>query len=143
MGQTLKDIMSSNVICCTPDEPVQAAADLMRKHNIGCIPVTENGRFEGIITDRDITLRSAAVGKESNQMTVRECMSNHALISGSPDMNVQEAAKMMAEHQIRRLPVVENGQVVGMVALADLATEEQFDHEAEKALAGISEPGGR
>ncbi|MCO7176103.1 CBS domain-containing protein [Sporolactobacillus kofuensis] len=141
LAQKISDVMSKDVICCSPEQSVKDVAELMSTHNIGSIPVTDNGRFEGIITDRDITLRSTAKGKDSDQMTVFDCMSSHTLTSGTPDMDVQEAARLMADHQIRRLPIVENGRVIGIVSLGDLATESQYDHEAEKALSGISAQG--
>ncbi|EST12791.1 CBS domain-containing protein [Sporolactobacillus laevolacticus] len=141
MAQTLKDVMSGDVVCCSPDQSVKEVAELMNSHNIGSIPVTENGRFEGIITDRDITIRTTAKGLDN--ATVLDCMSSKPLISGTPDMDVHEAARLMSDHQIRRLPIVENGRVIGIVSLGDLAIEDQYDNEAEKALSGISAPSGR
>lgn len=141
MAQTLKDVMSGDVVFCSPDQSVKEVAELMNSHNIGSIPVTENGRFEGIITDRDITIRTTAKGLDN--ATVLDCMSSKSLISGTPDMDVHEAARLMSDHQIRRLPIVENGRVIGIVSLGDLAVEDQYDNEAEKALSGISAPSGR
>lgn len=141
MVQTLKDIMSHEVISCSPDQTLKEAAELMSRHNIGSVPVANHGRLEGIITDRDITLRSAARGKDDDQVRVEECMTRDPLISGTPDMDGHEAARLMSEHQIRRLPVVENGRLIGMVSLGDLATEDQFQDEAEAALSGISSAG--
>lgn len=138
MVQTLKEVMSSDVVCCSPDQTLKEAAELMSKHNIGSIPVVDNGRLEGIITDRDITLRSTAKGKDDDKVRVDECMTSNSMISGTPEMDVHEAAQLMSNHQIRRLPVVDNGRVVGIVALGDLATENQYSNEAEAALSGIS-----
>lgn len=130
--------MTSDIVCCSPNQTLKEAAELMSRHNIGSIPVINNGKLEGIITDRDITLRSAARGKDDDKMAVANCMTSNNLISGRPDMDVHEAARLMSEKQIRRLPVVENDRVVGIVSLGDLATENQLKDEAEKALSGIS-----
>lgn len=135
--------MTSDIVSCSPNQTLKEAAELMSSHNIGSIPVINNGNLEGIITDRDITLRSAARGKDDDKVTVAECMTSSNLISGTPDMDVHEAARLMSEKQIRRLPIVENNRVVGIVSLGDLATENQFQDEAGKALSGISTPGGR
>lgn len=138
MVQTLREVMSDDVVSCSPDQTLKEAAELMSQNNIGSIPVVDNGRLEGIITDRDITLRSTATGKDDNQVRCDECMTSDNMISGTPDMDVHEAAKLMSENQIRRLPVVDNGRLVGIVALGDLATENRYRDEAEAALSGIS-----
>lgn len=138
-GQTLRSLMSDNVVTVSPQQTIQEAAQLMSQYNVGSLPVVENGELRGIITDRDITLRSTAQGRDG-QTTVGECMSSQNLISGTPEMDVHEAARMMAEHQIRRLPVVENNRVVGMVALGDLASQNIYANEASQALSSISVP---
>lgn len=140
MVQTLRQVMTNDIVSCSPDQTLKDAAGLMSSHNIGSIPVIDNGKLEGIITDRDITLRSAARGKDDDKVTVAECMTSNNLISGTPDMDVHEAARLMSEKQIRRLPIVENNRVVGIVSLGDLATENQYQDEAGKALSGISTP---
>jgi CBS domain-containing protein len=140
MANPLRNLMSSNVVAVTPEQSIQEAASLMSQYNIGCLPVVQNGQLAGVITDRDITLRSTATGG-NGQTPVSQCMSSTSLVSGSPDMDAHEAAQLMAQHQIRRLPVVEqNGQVVGMVALGDLATQNIYANEAGQALSGISVP---
>ncbi|HET7656689.1 MAG TPA: CBS domain-containing protein [Bacillales bacterium] len=138
-GQSLRELMSQNVVTVTPNQTLEQAASLMSQYNIGSLPVVENGRLCGVITDRDITLRSTAQGKDGNA-TVSECMSSNNIVSASPDMAPQEAAQLMAERQIRRLPVVDNGQIVGMVALGDLATQNVYASEASHALSSISVP---
>ncbi len=138
MSQTLRDIMTTNVVSVSPQQSIQEAARLMREHNVGALPVVENGQLKGIITDRDITIRSTAQGQEDNT-PVSQVMSS-STVEASPDMDVHEAAQLMAQHQIRRLPVVENNRLVGMVALGDLATENIYQDEAQEALADISEP---
>lgn len=136
--QTLQNIMTDSVISLSPNQTVEEAAQLMSQHNIGAIPVVENGQVKGMVTDRDLTLRSTATG--GNEKTpVSQVMTNE-VITATPEMSVEEAAQLMAQKQIRRLPVVKNNQVVGMVALGDLATDQQFDQQAEEALSNISTP---
>ncbi|WP_188498025.1 CBS domain-containing protein [Pullulanibacillus pueri] len=131
--------MTKNVVSVTPNQSIEEAAQLMSQNNIGALPVVENGQLRGIITDRDITLRSTAKGG-NEKAKVSECMSNQNLVSGTTTMDVNEAAQIMAQHQIRRLPVVDNQQLVGMVALGDLATEQETQQEAGQALNTISSP---
>ncbi|MFD2046479.1 CBS domain-containing protein [Ornithinibacillus salinisoli] len=140
MYQQLRNIMTSNVFTISESQSVQEAAALMSAHNIGSIPVVNNnGQMVGIVTDRDITLRATAQG-EAAQTPVSQVMTAQQIVQATPDMNAEEAAQLMAQQQIRRLPVVENGQVVGMVALGDLAVDHQLDQSAEQALSSISTP---
>lgn len=139
MEQPLRDMMTTNVSCCKPNEAVRAAAQKMKQLNVGSIPVCENGnRVVGVITDRDIVLRCCA--EEKPLSTPIEQVMSTDVVSASPDMSVDEAAHLMAEHQIRRLPVVENGQLVGIVAIGDLAVRHHAAEEAGHALSDISSP---
>nr|WP_309100579.1 CBS domain-containing protein [Fredinandcohnia onubensis] len=136
----LREIMTSDVVTINETQTVQEAAALMSQHNIGSVPVVNNnGQMVGIVTDRDITLRTTAQG-ESAQTPVSQVMTAQKIVQGTPDMDVHEAANLMAQQQIRRLPVVENGQITGMVALGDLAVQNQYANEAEQALQNISTP---
>lgn len=136
----LRNVMTSDVITVQDTQTVQEAAALMRQHNIGAIPVVNSqGNLVGMLTDRDITLRSTAQGEDA-QTSVSEVMSSRQVVNATPDMNVQQAAKLMAEQQIRRLPVCENGKIVGMVSLGDLAVDNMSDQAAGEALTNISEP---
>ncbi|WP_102344885.1 CBS domain-containing protein [Bacillus sp. Marseille-P3661] len=138
--QQLRNIMSSQVFTVSENDTCQKAASIMSEHNIGALPVVNNsGEVIGMITDRDITLRTTAQG-ENAQTPVSQVMTAQKIVQATPDMDVHEAAQLMAQQQIRRLPVVENGQVVGMVALGDLAVDNKFDNEAEQALSSISTP---
>jgi CBS domain-containing protein len=139
MADKLQNVMTSNVVSVSPDQSLQEAATLMSQYNIGSLPVVQNGQIQGIITDRDITLRSTAKGLDGNT-TVSQCMSSGNLVSGNPNMDVHEAAQLMSSRQIRRLPVVDNNQIVGMVALGDLATRNIYQNEAGQALSSISIP---
>lgn len=134
----VSELMTDNVISISPDEPASLAARLLFRHNIGAVPVcTEDGRLRGIVTDRDIVLRCVAAENDPETTPVREIMSR-GLVTVSPTDDVREAARQMAESQIRRLPVVESGKLVGMLALGDMAKTHSFDMEASKALSEIS-----
>ncbi|MFC2947355.1 CBS domain-containing protein [Virgibacillus sediminis] len=140
MNQPLRNIMTSEVFTVNESQSIREAAAIMSEHNIGALPVVNNsGQMTGFITDRDITLRSTAQG-ETAETPVSKVMTAQQIVQGTPDMDISQAAQLMAQQQIRRLPVVENGQIVGMVALGDLATEQEFDDEAEEALSSISTP---
>lgn len=131
--------MTKNVATVSPNQTVQEAAQIMHQKNIGALPVVENGQVIGMITDRDITLRTSAQGKDPASVRVSEVMTNR-VVTGTPNMSVQEAANVMAQHQIRRLPIVENNQIQGIVALGDIATNSASDQAAGQALTNISEP---
>ncbi|EZP78595.1 hypothetical protein H839_01966 [Parageobacillus genomosp. 1] len=138
-GNKVQDVMTKNVATVSPNQTVQEAAQIMSEKNIGALPVVENGQVIGMITDRDITLRTSAQGKDPASIRVSEVMTNR-VVTGTPDMSVQEAAKVMAQHQVRRLPIVENNQLQGIVALGDIATNSASDEAAGQALTNISEP---
>ncbi|NLT13188.1 MAG: CBS domain-containing protein [Clostridiales bacterium] len=134
----VSELMTDNVISISPDEPASLAARLLFRHNIGSVPVcTEDGRLKGIVTDRDIVLRCVAAENDPETTPVREIMSR-GLITVSPTDDVREAARQMAQSQVRRLPVVDSGKLVGMLALGDMAKTHSFDMEASKALSDIS-----
>ncbi len=135
----VRDIMTKEVACVAPGDQIERAAQLMKKYDVGSIPVVDNGRVTGILTDRDIALRSVAQGGGITQ-TVASVMTPD-LVVGTPDMDAKEAAKVMGERQIRRLPIVEGGSLVGIVALADISTEPVLQNKAKNALHDISQPG--
>ncbi|MBB6282043.1 CBS domain-containing protein [Geobacillus subterraneus] len=135
--QTVRDVMSTDVQYCTPLDNIYEVAVKMREFHVGAIPIVDNGRLVGMITDRDLVVRGMAE-KHPGSTAVTEVMSRD-LVTLSPDDSVQKAADMMARHQIRRLPVVENGRLVGIVALGDLATNRYSDESAGRALSEISE----
>jgi CBS domain-containing protein len=132
----VRDVMSSNVESCTSQDSLQSVASKMKELNIGSLPVVENGQVTGMITDRDVTIRAVA---DNNPNKNVEQVMTHEVVSISPEASVEEAAQLMAQHQIRRLPVVENGQIVGMVSLGDLSTREQSNEKAGQALSQISQ----
>jgi CBS domain-containing protein len=135
----ISDIMTKDVAKLDVSDTVQRAAELMKQHNIGSIPVCLGEKVVGIITDRDITLRSVAGNVNIQNQTVREVMTSNPVV-GKPEMEAHEAVRLMSERQIRRLPIVENDNIVGMVSLGDLAVEPQLTDNAGIALESISEP---
>jgi CBS domain-containing protein len=141
-NRTLRDIMTKDVETVTLKDNVYEVAVKMRDWNVGVIPVVdENQNVIGVITDRDIVIRGIAE-KRTGSAEVEQVMTRD-VIMGTPDMTVDEAAKIMAKHQIRRLPVVENGKLVGIVALGDMAVRNVHEDEASEALSEISEPASR
>ncbi|RXT13626.1 CBS domain-containing protein [Ammoniphilus sp. CFH 90114] len=142
MANSLREIMTTDVETVTLLDNVYEVACKMRDHNVGVIPVVdENQHCIGVITDRDIVVRGLAEKREGSAK-VEQVMSTE-LITCSPDTSIDEAAKKMAKEQIRRVPVVENGRLVGIVAMADLATHSRYVNEAGYALSEISEPTGQ
>lgn len=135
----VKDIMTKSLVTLSPKDTVSYAANLMKKHNIGSLPVCDGEKVIGIITDRDITLRAVAGEKDANTQTVREIMSSNPVL-GKPDMDISDAGRIMSERQIRRMPVVQNDSIVGMLSLGDLAVEPGLYHTAGEALSEISTP---
>lgn len=135
----VQDIMTRNVAYINPSSTLAEAAQLMQKHNVGSIPVCDQGNVVGIVTDRDIVVRNIALGKNPQNTPVSEIMTTQIKVA-NPAMDVNEASRIMSQHQIRRLPVVENNQIVGMVTLGDLAADQRFDMEAAEALSEISRP---
>jgi CBS domain-containing protein len=118
--QTVQQAMTSNPTAITPDTTAQEAARLLKTENIGALPIVEDGRLTAVVTDRDLAVRVLAEGRGA-ETPVREIASQD-LVTIDPQQNLDEAARLMAEHQVRRLPVVEeDGRLVGMLAQADVA----------------------
>lgn len=134
----IRDIMTDEVETCSLNDNIYEVAVKMKEWDVGVIPIVEEKRLVGIITDRDIVLRCIAE-KTPPSAKVEEIMSEN-LFTVTPDTTTQEAARLMAKEQIRRLPIVENGELVGIVALGDLAVRDLTDHQAKTALSEISEP---
>ena len=134
----LREVMTDPVIRINPEESVAVAARTMTHYNIGMLPVCGNdGRICGVITDRDIVTRCLAAGRAPSSTTVREAMTK-GIIAVRPDMDTSTAAKLMGSRQIRRLPVMENGRLCGIVTLGDLATRGEDGEETAGALTEIS-----
>ena len=137
--QKIKELMSTDVQVIGPDETIGDAAQKMQNGDFGMLPVKEYDRMIGSISDRDIAIRAVAAGKASSTK-VREVMTE-GIICAFEDDSVAEAAKLMSEHQIRRLPIVNaDKRLVGIVALGDFAVENADVKVAGEALAEISQP---
>ncbi|WP_461392438.1 CBS domain-containing protein [Desulfosporosinus fructosivorans] len=130
--------MTSSVDWVTPDTTVVKVAQLMKKDDVGSIPICQDNNLIGIITDRDIVLKVVAAGGNTNNVSCKDIMSKD-IISVTADQDVHEAANMMSKYQVRRLPVIENGKLVGIVAIGDLAIEKIHINEAGDALSDISQ----
>lgn len=132
------DIMTNRVVSIEQHEPVSAAARLLKNCNVGSVPVCdEKGRLRGIVTDRDIVLRCVATGGDPQETKVSEIMSR-GISTVSPFDELSSAVQLMSEDQIRRLPVIDDGRLVGMVTLCDMARNCGCDMEASQALSEIS-----
>ncbi|MDN3014883.1 CBS domain-containing protein [Paenibacillus sp. BSR1-1] len=135
--ETIRDIMTDEIECCTLLDNIFEVAVKMKELNVGAIPIVDQDKLVGMITDRDIVIRGVAE-KHPGSTKVEDIMSDK-LITVSPDTSSNDAAKLMAENQIRRLPVVEDGKLVGIVSLGDFAIHALTDDQAKEALTQISE----
>ena len=134
----VSEIMSSKVVCIGQDEPVSAAAKLLKRSNVGALPVCDAARrLRGIVTDLDIVTRCVALDADPAETRVAEIMSR-GVVTASPLDEVAHAARVMSADQVRRLPVLDEGKLVGMVTLCDMARESRCDMEAANALTEIS-----
>ncbi len=134
----VSDIMSGHVISVGQKEPVTVAARLMKRHNLGALPVCdERGNLRGLVTDRDIVTRCIAMDLDPTDTMLREIMTR-GILTCRPGDDADRAAAAMGREQIRRLPVTEEGKLVGMVSLADVARREKLAMEAAAALGDIS-----
>lgn len=135
-----REIMTKDVTTASPQTLLREIADRMEDENVGSIPIVENGRLVGIVTDRDIVCRAIAEGRDSRAVTASEVMSED-LVTCTPDDTVVEAIRKMGEHQIRRIPVCDiNGRLRGIISMADIALEAERDRDLANALEQISQP---
>jgi CBS domain-containing protein len=133
----IRDVMTPNPRTVSPTDSIQNAARIMRDEDTGAVPVVDEGRPVGILTDRDIVVRAVADGGQLNR-PVRDIVSGSVVVA-TPDMSTREASALMSEHQVRRLPVVENERLVGIVSIGDLAVKEGRDGRTGDTLQAISE----
>ena len=138
MANSVRDAMTADPRSIGKSVSVVEAARLMREQDIGSLPITDDERLVGMITDRDITMRVVAEAADPNATSVEDVYSRD-LISVAPDNDLEEALGLMARHQVRRLPVVEDGRLVGIVAQADIALSENETKTGELVEA-ISAP---
>ena len=134
----IREVMTDCVIRVDPEETVDVAARTLAQHNIGILPVCESsGRLCGLVTDRDMVIRCVASGRLPSQTKVRDVMTGQ-VVSAQPDMDAAVAAHLMGRQQVRRLPVLEDGKLCGMVSLGDLAKTEESVMDAADALMDIT-----
>jgi CBS domain-containing protein len=133
----IRDVMTPNPRTVSPDDTVQSVARIMQAEDTGAVPVVTDGRVLAVVTDRDIVVRVVAEGG-SFTSPIRDIASSD-VICASPEMSTREATELMSEHQIRRLPVVENDRLVGIVSIGDLAVKENKDSRTGDTLERISE----
>ena len=123
MAKTITDVMSANPCAIDANKPVAYAAKMMKQEDVGLTPIVEGDRLVGALTDRDIVTRVVAEGRDPQSVPVREVASTD-LVTIDPQQDLDEALRLMASHQVRRLPVVgEDGRLVGVLAQADVARE--------------------
>lgn len=140
---TCSEIMTREPICCEPGDPVTRAADLMRQHDIGSLPVVESNldrRLVGIVTDRDLVVKVVAGDRSVESATVRDAMTPNPWSCGAEE-ELDRVVSLMAERQVRRMPIVdEKGNLVGIIAQADVATRANRDQRTGALVEAISEP---
>jgi len=137
MNTTIGQIMSKEIVSVKPEESLGSAALLMKEHSVGSLPIVdEEKRLKGIMTDRDIVIRCVAKRKNPEAVSAGEIMTNR-IVYVSAEQPVSEAVSMMATEQIRRLPVLEDGKIVGMISFADIARRDASPEVAE-AISEIS-----
>ena len=134
----VSDIMTKDVIKIHPEESVEVAARALTHYNIGALPVCNaDGKLCGMVTDRDLVIRCLAANKPAGETKIRQVMTNQVL-SVRPDMDAGVAAHLMGRQQVRRLPVIENGKLCGMISLGDIASREESVMDAADALTDIT-----
>ena len=136
----VKEVMTKGAECVRPDDTLQQAASKMRDLDVGPLPVCDNDRLAGMLTDRDITVRAVAEGRDPKSAKVRDAMSEGVCYCFEDD-DVKEAARLMKEKQLRRLVVLNRDKrLVGIVSLGDLAVETGDQHLAGQTLQRVSQP---
>jgi len=134
----VEEFMTRDPATLRPESMCSEAAALMKREDCGSLPVVKDGKLVGIVTDRDIVIRGLAGGKDPTHLAVSEIMTAGPL-TVAPDMKAEDASKLMSEKQVRRLPVVENGRLVGVLAIGQLARHESANAAGE-TLKEVSQP---
>ena len=124
----VNECMCCNVSTVKPEATLKECAEIMSKNDIGCTPVCDGDKLVGMITDRDIILRAVAEGKDVNKVTAKEIMTED-ICACDCECDVEDAQKVMSDYQIRRIPIVEDGKIVGMLTLGDLVINNDTDDE--------------
>ena len=139
------EVMTPDPVTCEPNDPIQKAARIMKQHDVGSVPVVDSQaskRLAGIVTDRDIVVKVVAEERSIESATVRDAMTSNPASCTLED-DVEKALTAMAERQVRRMPVVdEGGRLRGIISQADIATRVNRDRQTGELVEAISEPGG-
>lgn len=136
----VKDLMTRDMVIANTNDTVFDVAKLMKHHNIGCVPVVADGeKVLGVVTDRDITLNIAKYNLDAAKTLASTIMSDR-VYSVRPDADVTDALELMKKQRVRRLPVIENECLVGMISIGDIAVTQDFNMEISEALTEISKP---
>jgi len=135
----VKELMTADPSCLGPDATLGEAATLMKQEDCGSIPIVRDGKLVGIVTDRDIVIRAVAAGKDVKSTPVSAVMSADPIYV-APDDDVTKAEKIMADRQVRRLPVVEGGKLTGLLVIGQIARRDRDDGRTGETLKEISEP---
>ena len=138
MAKSVRDVMTPGVRTVSPAQSLADAAEVMKGEDVGSVPVVQEGRLAGIVTDRDIVIRAVADRRDPQTVKVEEVASRD-LVTVEPEQDLDEALALMARHQVRRLPVVEEGRLVGMLAQADVALEAK-EKKVGETVEEISQP---
>jgi CBS domain-containing protein len=133
----VKDIMTNHICCVSPEMTLENTSKIMCGADVGVVPVCGAGGVIGIVTDRDIITRGISKGLGPNEKI--ETVMTKNVVSVTPDTDIKEAVKLMSDKQVRRLPVVLNSEIVGMLSIGDLARCGKLDAEVAKAESGIAE----
>ena len=136
----VKEIMIKDVISIHADATVKEAVELMNKNEIGCLIVAKKGEAVGIVTERDVLKRVISKSRDPEVTKVSEIMSK-PLIVGGPDMYVEDATKLMFKKNIKKLPVMENGRLIGLVTLSDIARVANIEPQIVKVIEELSKKG--
>lgn len=138
MAKHVQDLMTLGVNTARSTQSLADAAEMMKRDDIGSLPVVESGRLVGILTDRDIVTRAVAEGRDPHAVIVDD-VASHDVVTVRPDEDLSAALELMAAYQLRRLPVVEEGHLVGMLAQADVALEAK-EKQVGELVGKISKP---
>lgn len=140
--KTCNEVMTKDPVCCLPQDSTQKAAELMKSGNVGSIPVIENEETKkliGIVTDRDLTLEIVAMGRNSKTRKV-EAVMTRKVVTCHPEESLQKALDAMSEHQLRRIPVVDDdNKILGIISQADIATRVNQPEKTAEMMKEISQ----
>ncbi len=133
------EVMTQSLATATPDDSISHVAMIMRDRDIGDVLIMEDGKLRGIVTDRDLVIQALTDSVDPHTTPIRNFMSEK-VVTGNPDWSMGKVARTMAKHRIRRLPIVEDGQLMGIVSLGDVARHEHRHSIVNKSLKAISMP---